>query len=48
MAKLLEKLKNVGKEFRKTVEVDMRKINRIREMNERSKRAAEAAAARKG
>jgi len=45
---MLERLKNVGDRFRKTVKVDMAKVERMRSMNERSKRAAEAAATRKG
>lgn len=48
MAKLLEKLKDMRDRFRKTVALDMTKVERMRSMNERSKRAAEAMRARKG
>jgi len=47
VAKLLERLKDVRDRFRKTVKVDMTKVERMRSMNERSKRAGEAARARK-
>lgn len=47
MSKLLEKLKDVRDRFRKTVKVDLTKADRIRSMNERSKRAGAALRARK-